>query len=418
MILRGKYNQAEIFTDNVDYACMDQIKNLLNCHAFENEQIRIMPDCHAGTGCVVGYTQTLRTGKVCVGLVGCDIGCGMSYVKVNSLNVEQVSRAIQKYVPSGFDIHKSGELPTKHVNRVIDLMDKINAPLDNVRRARIWNSIGTLGGGNHFIEVDRCEETGDLYLVVHTGSRNLGLQVFKYWHAVAERETKKGDADLSLLIAKLKEEGRHSEIEAEIAKAKENRPHIPKEFSYLEGASAEKYMHDMELCQEFAEDNRRLILTTILSKVGALSKETENGIRSTIHNYIDTENRIIRKGAISAQAGEEVLIPMNMRDGSLLCIGKGNENWNFSAPHGAGRIMSRSQAKKNISMDEYRKSMKGIYSTSISKSTLDESPMAYKPAEEIEALIGDTVEVKFHLKPIFNFKAGSEDCAKDRPHVR
>jgi RNA-splicing ligase RtcB len=408
-IVKGTFNEAKVFTDNVDYACLDQLKNLLNCKAFEGEKIRIMPDCHAGAGCVVGYTQTITTGKVVSNLVGVDIGCGMSYVKIPKVDLRQLDKVIHQFIPAGFEIHKPGELPNRLVNGVIDLMDKLYAPLDETRRARIMNSIGTLGGGNHFLELDTCVETGDTYHVVHTGSRNLGLQVAKYWQSVAEKEMKNHSVDINAIVKRLKSEGRETEIESEIKKIKSQEVHVPKELSYLEGEFAERYLHDMDLCQKFAEDNRRQILTTVMGKLGVLTKKNEKSIKSTIHNYIDLTRRIIRKGAISAEANEEVLIPMNMRDGSLICIGKGNEDWNYSAPHGAGRIMSRGEAKRNVSMEDYRKSMEGIFSTSISESTIDESPMAYKPAKEIESLIGDTVEVKYHLKPVYNFKAGSEE---------
>jgi len=405
-ILTGKYNEAKVFTDNIEYSCIDQIKNLLNCKIFENEKIRIMPDCHSGTGCVVGYTQTITNGKVVPGLVGCDISCGMSYVKIPDINVKEFDKIIYNYIPAGFEIHKPGILPSKIVNNVIDLMDKMYTKLDDTRRARIMNSIGTLGGGNHFIEVDKCVETDDIYLIVHTGSRNLGLQVFKYWQNIAEKET--GKYDISDVIKKLKAEHKEIEIENTIKKLKQEN-YIPKEFSYLQGESLNKYLHDINLCHKFADSNRKLILTTIMGKLGVLSKKTEKNIKTTVHNYIDIDSKIIRKGSISANSDEEVLIPLNMRDGSLICIGKGNEDYNNSAPHGAGRIMSRSIAKKSISLDDYRKSMEGIYSTSINESTLDESPFAYKDASEIESLLQDTVEVKYHLKPIYNFKAGTTE---------
>jgi RNA-splicing ligase RtcB len=217
-IVKGTFNEAKVFTDNVDYACLDQLKNLLNCKAFEGEKIRIMPDCHAGAGCVVGYTQTITTGKVVSNLVGVDIGCGMSYVKIPKVDLRQLDKVIHQFIPAGFEIHKPGELPNRLVNGVIDLMDKLYAPLDETRRARIMNSIGTLGGGNHFLELDTCVETGDTYLVVHTGSRNLGLQVAKYWQSVAEKEMKNHSVDINAIVKRLKSEGRETEIESEIKK--------------------------------------------------------------------------------------------------------------------------------------------------------------------------------------------------------
>ena len=269
------------------------------------------------------------------------------------------------------------------------------------------NSAGTLGGGNHYIEIGVSKETGDWYLIVHTGSRNLGLQVYKYWKNIAETETQNRKSDVSALVAKLKSEGRESEIESKIKILKKNN-YVPKELSFVSEGSYDGYLHDLDLCASFAQMNRETILKTIMGKLGILNKKTEKGIKTTVHNYIDQSSDIpiIRKGSIRALADEEVLIPMNMRDGSLLCIGKGNPDWNYSAPHGAGRIMSRGEAKRNVSMEEYRKSMEGIYTTSVNESTLDESPMAYKSAAEIESLIGDTVEVREHLVPVYNFKAG------------
>ena len=259
---------------------------------------------------------------------------------------------------------------------------------------------------NHFLEVAKSKETGQWYLVIHTGSRNLGLQVCNYWQDIAEKTIQGNKSNIDKVIKELKKQGKESEIEETVRKIKAENKDIPKELSYLEGENMEGYLHDVAIASKYADLNRKTIAEIILGKMGILSKKSE--LKTTCHNYIDLDRKIIRKGAISASADEEVLIPMNMRDGSLLCVGKGNPDWNFSAPHGAGRIMSRGQAKKEVSMEEFRESMKGIYTTSVSEATLDESPMVYKPASEIEALIGDTVEVREHLIPIYNFKAGEE----------
>ena len=405
MELKGKYNTAKIFTENVESACLDQIRTLLDCEAFEGSKIRIQPDCHAGAGCVVGYTQTIED-KVVPNLVGVDISCGLAYTEIPEVDLRTLDKVIQQHIPSGMEIHKPGKLPSQLTRKVEDLLNSLSfrKKIPDKQFARAINSIGTLGGGNHFCELDKSKETGKLYLVVHSGSRNIGLQTCKNWQDIAIRAMKRKN-DVSELIKELKEQGRESEIEEKVKEFKkhQNDLYVPKELSYLTGEDMEGYLHDVSVMAKYADLNRRTMLEIILGKLGVFSKKTK--ISTTCHNYIDLDRKIIRKGAISANADEEVIIPMNMRDGSLLCVGKGNPDWNFSAPHGAGRLMSRGQAKRELSMEAFRESMNGIYTSTVNESTLDEAPMAYKPASEIESLIGDTVEVREHWIPVYNFKA-------------
>lgn len=403
MEIKGKYNTAKVFTENIEPECFAQIKGILNCQAFANEKIRIQPDCHAGANCVVGYTQTYSD-KIVPNLVGVDISCSMSYVKIPAVDLKALDKVIHEFIPAGADIHKAGRLPNKISKQVDNLLRKLTAPLNEDAVSRILNSAGTLGGGNHFIEVDKSDETGQWYLVIHSGSRNLGLQVCKFWQGKAIGNLKSSKYGVADLIERLKKDGREAEIDAEAAKIKAQNRDIPNELAYLKGAEMDGYLHDLAVADEFAELNRRTMIEIIFGKLGISTHKIK--IQTTRHNYVDQEHKILRKGAIAAYAGAEVLIPMNMRDGSLICIGKGNDDWNNSAPHGAGRLMSRSDAKELITLEEFRKSMDGIYSTSVNEATLDESPMVYKPAKEIEMLIAPTVEIREHLKPLYNFKAG------------
>lgn len=401
--LRGKYNTCKVFTDNVDNATIGQLIALMNQSSVAGSQIRIMPDTHAGKGCVIGTTMTIGN-KVIPNLVGVDIGCGMAVAELKETRIDlpKLDSVIRKKVPSGFSIRDKAHKFLRNV----DLEELYCYKNINVDRAE--KSLGTLGGGNHFIEID-ISESGQLYLVVHTGSRNLGKQVAEYYQDLAWKSLKNGNKRelIKAKIDELKAAGRQSEIEAEIAKIQSTIESVPKELAYCEGELFDKYIHDMKITQEYAYWNREAILDTIVDEMHLHVVEQWQ----TIHNYIDTENMILRKGSVSAQAGEKLIIPMNMRDGSLICIGKGNPDWNFSAPHGAGRLMSRSEAKQSISMSEFKKTMSdaGIYSTSVNKSTIDESPMAYKPMQEIIDNIGDTVEIVNIIKPIYNFKAGEED---------
>ena len=307
------------------------------------------------------------------------------------IDLSLLDAAINQYVPSGFDIHEH-PIATSNV-------DKVLAPV-NVEKAMC--SLGTLGGGNHFIEVDR-DTNGNLWLVIHTGSRHLGVEICNYYQELGYKALKASGSSEKIqeIVTRLKAEGRPSEIENEIKKFWAQRPSIPKELSYVTGKIFDDYLHDMELAQEHAWINREVIAIQILQ---AMDLHVTDEFQ-TVHNYIDTKNRILRKGSISAQSGEKVLIPLNMRDGSLICIGQGNPDWNYSAPHGAGRILSRSKAKDAVSMDDFKDSMSGIYSTSVTESTIDESPFVYKPMDEIMGNIKDTVEIVERITPIYNFKA-------------
>lgn len=411
--LRGKYNTCKVFTDNIENAAIGQLTALLNQESVANSKIRIMPDCHSGAGCVIGTTMTL-TDKVVPNLVGVDIGCGMLAIKLKEKRVDltKLDSVIRKYIPSGGSVHEE----TRE--------DYTSLRVDNLRcfgKAKIrpdlaYKSVGTLGGGNHFIELDK-DSNGDLWLVIHTGSRHLGIEVCNYYQDLAYIKIKDAynngskKEKIDKVINKLKAEGKQREISKELEKFnksyREEKPPISHELAYVQGEDFDDYIHDMDLVQKHAVCNRAEIARVILK----YAKLHEVERFETIHNYIDTKNMILRKGSVSAQAGELLLIPMNMRDGSLLCRGKGNPDWNYSAPHGAGRLMSRSEAKQSISMSEFKKTMSdaGIYSTSVNKSTIDESPMAYKPMQEIIDNIGDTVEIVNIIKPVYNFKAGEED---------
>lgn len=394
--LKGKYNTAKVFTDNVDNETISQVIELLNQDYINDAKIRIMPDCHAGAGCVIGTTMTISD-KVCPNLVGVDIGCGMLAVRIAEKDVDlpKLDDVINTYVPAGFNVNDE---PLGNFNHLNDLVAPANLPL-------AYRSIGSLGGGNHFIEfieLDR-DDDGDLWLVIHTGSRHLGLEVAKHYQELAYKQLKDTDVGgkIKAVIADLKAKGREKEIEKTIKVLKMQEPHIPKSLCYVSGQAFKDYIHDMEVVQKHAELNRKYIADTVIEKMGwHVCEEFQ-----TIHNYIDTKNMILRKGSVSAQDGEKLIIPINMRDGSLVCVGKGNPDWNYSAPHGAGRILSRSEAKDAVGIDEFRESMKGIYSSSVMESTIDESPMVYKPMEEIMENIKDTVDIVKVIKPVYNFKA-------------
>ena len=407
----------KIFTDNIEQEAIDQINVLLEQPAFADCKVRIMPDVHAGAGCVIGFTADLGD-KVIPNIVGVDIGCGMFTVElgridtgingktdssivnyVTDIDYEKLDNVIRTCIPSGRNVH-----------------EEINYIFPELKNLRCYNklknidwlerSMGTLGGGNHFIEIDEGFE-GRKYLVIHTGSRNLGKQVADYYQNLAI-ELMIGRDKLAYerdrLIAEYKDQGRSSEIQDAIKELRntwrKKTSDIPKELCYLTGKYRDDYIYDMKICQRFAKQNRLMIALKIMLSMGWYSID----LFETVHNYID-ESNMIRKGAISAKKGEKVLIPINMRDGSLLCVGKGNEDWNCSAPHGAGRIMSRSKARESISMESFRESMTGIYTTSVCESTIDESPMAYKPMNEIINNIKDTVDILDVLKPVYNFKA-------------
>ncbi len=363
--INGKYNNAIVYTKNIEEGAVRQIQNLLNQEFIKGSKIRIMPDVHSGAGCTIGTTMTIDD-KIVPNLVGVDIGCGIEVIKIKNRNMElqKLDKLIYNKIPCGFNIRDKEH----KFNDEIDLNELKCKSKVNINRAR--RSIGTLGGGNHFIEANK-DSKGEIYISIHSGSRHLGHEVASLYQEEAYK-----------LINNTKED-------------------IPKALAYVSGRLFEDYIHDMKIVQLFAELNRKAMIQEIIKgmKLDVVEQFT------TIHNYIDTENMILRKGAVSAKYGEKLLIPINMRDGSLICIGKGNENWNFSAPHGAGRLMSRTEAKNSFTLNQFKKTMEGIYTTSVNKQTLDECPFAYKPIDEIVNNIGDTVDIVERITPIYNFKA-------------
>lgn len=396
--INGTFNTAKCFCETLEETAARQIQTVCDQEAFAGCKIRIMTDVHAGKGCTIGTTMTI-VDKIVPGMVGVDIGCGMETVRIaeKTVDFERLDALIRREIPSGRDVREIHH----PLNYEIDLNALRCAPYVNLNRARL--SLGTLGGGNHFIEVDRGE-TGDMYLVVHSGSRHLGVQVCEYYQEQGRFALWGGARyQIDALIAQYKQEGRFREIQPAIARLKkEHELNIPRELAYVEGKLFDDYLHDMELIQRFAALNRKAMTQVILQGMGW----AETDRFTTIHNYIDTDAMILRKGAVSAKAGEKLLIPINMRDGSLICIGKGNEDWNYSAPHGAGRIMSRKQAVHTLSMEQYRAEMSGIYTTCVTTDTIDESPMAYKDMDEIIRNIGPTAEIMERIQPVYNFKAG------------
>ena len=399
--VNGKFNQAKIFTDVVDQASIAQVIELCNQEFAAGSRIRLMPDIHAGAGCTIGTTMTI-TNKVVPNLVGVDIGCGMETTRIREdhLELQKLDELIYEKIPSGFDIRTKAH---RYLDQ-IDLEELCCARHVDILRAE--KSIGTLGGGNHFIEVDR-DDDGHLYVVIHSGSRHLGVEVAKYYQEEGYKALNRADdGEIQQLITELKAAGRQKDIQKELKRLKNlKRTTVPRQLAYVEGMLFEQYIHDMKLVQRFAELNRQAMMDEI---VKGMKLHVEEQF-TTIHNYIDTDAMILRKGAVSARAGETLLIPINMRDGSLLCVGKGNEDWNCSAPHGAGRLMSRAEAKQSFTVSEFKKQMAEVYTTSVSKATLDECPMAYKGMEDILNNIEPTAEVTKIIKPIYNFKAGDED---------
>ncbi len=401
-IITGAKTCAKVFTDAADASAVSQIQELCNQPFVEGAQIRIMPDVHAGKGCTIGTTMTI-TDKVVPNLVGVDIGCGMETTVLKETHIEpqKLDKLIRNEIPSGFAVRNT---PHRYMAD-IDLGELYC--FSHIHALHAEKSLGTLGGGNHFIEVDKGGD-GTLYLVIHSGSRHLGVEVANWYQQEAYRRLNGSDeGSQKALIARLKAEGKERQIQSEIKKLKATkRTAVPAHLAYCEGELFEQYLHDMAIVQRFALRNRQAMTDVIVKGMHWHVKEQF----TTIHNYIDLEHNILRKGAVSAQAGEILLIPMNMRDGSLICRGKGNPDWNCSAPHGAGRLMSRSAAKEQCSIQEYKAQMQGIYTTSVGMDTLDECPMAYKPMDEIMRHLGDTAEVLEVIKPIYNFKAGSEDA--------
>lgn len=395
--LKGKYCTALCYATIIEEEAISQITRMCNYEFTAGSRIRIMPDVHAGKGCTIGTTMTV-TDKVVPNIVGVDIGCGMYTVSLGQaeLDMEKLDEAAH-LIPSGMSVWEGRQ-------ERFDLTGlRCYRALKDA--GRLERSLGTLGGGNHFIEVDVSAD-GNKFLVIHSGSRNLGKQVAEHYQRLAvdlNRGMEAYFAKRDSLIAEYKAAGRRKEIEKALKNIKweKRAATVPDELCWLYGQYLEDYLHDVEICQSFARRSRELMAERILAHIGLPALDAFH----TIHNYIDTGEGILRKGAIAAHKGEKVLIPINMRDGSVLAVGKGNPEWNFSAPHGAGRLMSRSAAREQLDMDEYRREMAGIYTTSVNEATLDESPMAYKSLADIIGVIGDTVDIIEVLKPIYNFKA-------------
>lgn len=408
---------VKIFTDNVEQSALDQICRLLSVDVFSDKKIRIMPDVHAGAGCVIGFTGDLGE-RVIPNIVGVDIGCGMRVLRlarISDIDYHAFHQHILANVPSGMFVREPGKGFRPLVGGEMDIYREAKQIVTELRcyrelkdSGRINRAIGSLGGGNHFIELDR-DDRGEVYLVIHTGSRNLGKQVADIYQQRAVRHLTEGadefDRSRRDLIAEYKAAGRRNEIQAALRRLlhdmQDKAPSLPEDLCYVEGEERDNYLHDMRICQRWAVLNRKLISRLLLKFFSGTEVSDEF---ESVHNYISDDN-LIRKGSISAAEGERCIIPLNMRDGSLLCTGKGNPDWNCSAPHGAGRVLSRSQAYERITMEDFEASMRGIYSESVNDFTRDESPMVYKPAGEIIANIGDTVDVDAIIRPIFNFKA-------------
>lgn len=398
--IRGKVNTAICFARVIEDEAIAQIRRMCDTGMAGGSRIRIMPDVHAGKGCTIGTTMTI-TDKAVPNVVGVDIGCGMYTVKLGKVDIDFAKvDEVCHFIPSGMDVWEG---------RIVRFdLTELRCYRELRDSRRLERSIGTLGGGNHFIEIDEAAD-GTKYLVIHSGSRNLGKQVAEFYqqlaidlHSGKEEYFRMRDE----IIRTYKEQGRRTEIQ-EALKALKNEyetknPDVPEDLCWLYGEYLEDYLHDVEICQRFAKLNREKMAEIILERTGMQAEDAFH----TIHNYIDTEEMILRKGAIAAHEGEKVLIPINMRDGSVLAVGKGNPDWNYSAPHGAGRVMSRAKAKESIDLDEYKASMSGIYTTSVNEQTLDEAPMAYKALEDIIDVIKESVDVIEVLKPIYNFKAG------------
>ena len=397
MEIKGKMNTAVCFAKIIEDEAVEQIRRMCDYEFTAGSRIRIMPDVHAGMGCTIGTTMTVKD-KAVPNIVGVDIGCGMYTVSLGKVKIdmEQMDAAAH-FIPSGMNVWDGRK-------ERFDLTDlRCYRGLNDSRR--LERSLGTLGGGNHFIEIDQAAD-GTKYLVIHSGSRNLGKQVAQFYQHLAIDLSKGKEeyfARRDALIAEYKAAGRRSEIQAALQTLRweEKEAAIPEDLCFVYGNYLEDYLYDVEICQRFARRNREVMADIILQRIGL---EAANAFH-TIHNYIDTSEMILRKGAIAAHEGERVLIPINMRDGSVLAIGKGNPEWNYSAPHGAGRLMSRSAAKEQLDLEEYRREMAGIYTTSVNEATLDEAPMAYKSLSDIIGVIRDTVDIIEVLKPIYNFKA-------------
>ncbi len=400
--IKGKVNTALCYAKVVEDEAIEQIRRMCDYPMTEGSKIRIMPDVHAGKGCTIGTTMTI-TDKAVPNVVGVDIGCGMYTVNLGKQKLD-----LEKLDMAAFTIPCGREVWDGRIEK-FDLTE-LRCYRQLKEAKRLERSLGTLGGGNHFIEVDRAAD-GTQYLIIHSGSRNLGKQVAELYQTLAV-DLDKGIGEYlearEEIIKTYKGQGRRTEIQAALKELYNKKYHegpmtMPEDLCYLSGKYLEDYLHDVEICQRFAKRNREKMAEILLEKTGLSAGESFH----TIHNYIDTEEMILRKGSIAAHKGEKVLIPINMRDGSVLAIGKGNPEWNYSAPHGAGRIMSRTAAKNNLSMEEYKESMKGIYTSSVCEATIDEAPMAYKSLDDIIDVIKESVEIIDVMKPIYNFKASN-----------
>lgn len=392
-VIKGKYSDAKVFTDNIDDVTVSQIEGFLNEELTANAQVRIMPDCHAGKGAVIGTTMKVID-RVVPNLVGVDIGCGMLCVEVQKQDVDfaKLDAAVKAFVPSGQSIRTAAHDFIKHVE-----LDRV---LANFSRDTAVHSLGTLGGGNHFIEMNKTDD-GRLFLVIHSGSRHLGVKVANHHQKKAIESLSNDKEGLDQLIAELKTAGRYQEINRAIKSYKSVLPAIPNDLAYLTGALMQDYFNDLKIAQDYAKWNRAAMVEVLMDAMDF----QEVGRIDTVHNYIDLEHMILRKGAISARKDEWVLIPINMRDGSLLAKGKGNDDWNQSGPHGAGRILSRTKAKQLLELNDFTDTMKDVYTTSVSQDTIDESPFAYKTMQEIIDNTKETIEIQSVLKPVYNFKA-------------
>lgn len=401
--IKGKVNTAVCYAKIIDDGAVEQIRRMCDYELTEGSKIRIMPDVHAGKGCTIGTTMTVSD-KACPNIVGVDIGCGMYTVKLNdeTLDFERIDDACH-YIPSGMNVWDGRK---EHFD-----LTELRCFRSLKDSKRLERSLGTLGGGNHFVEIDKATD-GTFYLVIHSGSRNLGKQVAEIYQQLAV-DLHMGKENYFIqrdeIIRSYKEQGRRGEIQSALKALKNSYEiqelSVPEDICWLYGSFLEDYLHDVEICQRFARRNRELMAEVILGRTGMTSSDSFH----TIHNYIDTDEMILRKGAIAAHKGEKILIPINMRDGVVLATGKGNPEWNYSAPHGAGRLMSRSKAKENLDMAAYVEAMKGIYTTSVNEQTIDEAPMAYKSLEDIIDVIKESVDVIDIMKPVYNFKASDDN---------
>ena len=396
----GKYNVAKVFTDIIEETAIEQIKTLCDQEFVSGSRIRIMPDAHAGKGCVIGFTMQIKD-KIVPALVGVDIGCGMRTVNLGKVDIDfqELDDVIRKYIPFGKNVHEGRQQKFN--------LTELRCHRNLKDTKRLERSIGTLGGGNHFIEVDVDKEENK-YLVIHSGSRNLGHQVATYYQKLAVELCSGKDKmyeEQEQIILEYKAQGRRKEIQSKLKEVRAKYaylfPSLPEDLCYLTGRYKDDYLNDMKICQEFAVLNRKTMAQIIVEKMDFNIVDTFD----TIHNYINFEDNILRKGAISARDGERLLIPINMRDGCIMGVGKGNPDWNFSAPHGAGRLMSRNQARETLNLFEFKDTMSNVFTTSVSVETLDEAPMAYKNIDDIVNNIGDTVGIIDIIKPVYNFKA-------------